>query len=137
MPSEKVNLLTTASMTTLLPLLSTIHQDVSDYLNEFIALQSVRDEYYKELTKPILLPKFSGGYLKINARGSGHRVILLMFIYNIVITIVSLYYKKSSPFDTIEISIKCLPFFCIKNWLTCIQVIGLLIYYVYQNRSNK
>ena len=43
-------------------------------------------------------------------------------------TIVSLYYKKSSPFDTIEISIKCLPFFCIKNWLTCIQVIGLLIY---------
>ena len=29
--------------------------DVSDYLNEFIALQSVRDEYYKELAKPILL----------------------------------------------------------------------------------
>ena len=41
---------------TLLPRLSTIQQDVSDYLNEFIALQSVRDEYYKELTKPILLP---------------------------------------------------------------------------------
>ena len=41
---------------TLLPPLSTIQQDVSDYLNEFIALQSVRDEYYKELTKPILLP---------------------------------------------------------------------------------
>ena len=40
---------------TLLPPLSTI-QDVLDYLNEFIALQSVRDEYYKELTKPILLP---------------------------------------------------------------------------------
>ena len=32
---------------TLLPLLSTIQQDVLDYLNEFIALQSVRDEYYK------------------------------------------------------------------------------------------
>ena len=58
-----------------------------------------------------------------------------MFIYNVVITIVSLYYKKSSPFDTIEISIKCLPFFCVKNWLTCIQVIGLLIYNVYQNRE--
>ena len=40
--------------TLLLPL-STI-QDVLDYLNEFIALQSVRDEYYKELTKPIPLP---------------------------------------------------------------------------------
>ena len=39
----------------LLPPLSTIQQDVSDYLNEFIALQSVRDEYYKESTKPILL----------------------------------------------------------------------------------
>ena len=31
-------------------------QDISDYLNEFIALQSVKDEYYNELTKPILLP---------------------------------------------------------------------------------
>ena len=41
---------------TLLAPLSTIQQDVSDYLNEFIAIQSVRDEYYKELTKPILLP---------------------------------------------------------------------------------
>ena len=41
---------------TLLPPLSMIQQDVLDYLNEFIALQSVRDEYYKELTKPILLP---------------------------------------------------------------------------------
>ena len=41
---------------TLLPPLSTIQQDVLDYLNEFIALQSVRDEYYKELTKPILRP---------------------------------------------------------------------------------
>ena len=102
---------------TLLPPLSTI-QDVLDYLNEFIALQSVRDDYYKELTKPILLPEFSGGYLKIYARGSGHRAILLVFIYNIVITIVSLYYKKSSPFETIEISIKCLPFFCVKNWLS-------------------
>ena len=42
---------------TLLSLLSTIQQDVLDYLNEFIALQSVRDEYYyyKELPKPILL----------------------------------------------------------------------------------
>ena len=40
----------------LLPLLSTIQQNVLDYLNEFIALQSVRDEFYKELTKPILLP---------------------------------------------------------------------------------
>ena len=38
---------------TLLPALSTIQQDVLD-LNEFIALQTVRDEYYK--TKPILLP---------------------------------------------------------------------------------
>ena len=102
---------------TLLPPLSTIQQDVLDYLNEFTALQSVRDEYYKELTKPILLPEFSGGYLKIHARGSRHYAILLVFIYNIVITIVSLYYKKSSPFDTIEISIKCLPFFCVKNWL--------------------
>ena len=99
---------------TLLPPLSTIQQDVLDYLNEFIALQSVRDEYYKELTKLILLPEFSGGYLRIHARSSGHRAILLVFI---VITIVSLYYKKSSPFDTIEISIKCLPFFCVKNWL--------------------
>ena len=44
---------------TLLPPLSTI-QGVLDYLNEFIALQSVRDEYYKELSKPTLLPKFSG-----------------------------------------------------------------------------
>ena len=35
--------------------LSTI-QDVLDYLNEFIALQSVRDEYYKELSNPIHLP---------------------------------------------------------------------------------
>ena len=41
---------------TLLPPLPMIQQDVSDYLNEFIALQSVRDENYKELTKPILLP---------------------------------------------------------------------------------
>ena len=41
---------------TLLPPLSTIQQDVLDYLNEFIALQSVRDECNKELTKPILLP---------------------------------------------------------------------------------
>ena len=40
---------------TLLPPLSTIQQDVLDYLNEFIALQSVRDEYYKELSKPTLL----------------------------------------------------------------------------------
>ena len=37
------------SDSTLLPPLSTI-QDVLDYLNEFIALQSVSDEYYKELT---------------------------------------------------------------------------------------
>ena len=58
-------------------------------------------------------------------------------MYNVVITIVSLYYKKSSPFDTIAISIKCLPLFCVKNWLTCIQVIGLLIYNVYHNRSNN
>ena len=41
---------------TLLPPLSTIQQDFLDYLNEFIALQSARDECYKELTKPILLP---------------------------------------------------------------------------------
>ena len=41
---------------TLLLLLSTIQQDVLDYLNEFIALKPVRDNYYKELTKPILLP---------------------------------------------------------------------------------
>ena len=41
---------------TLLSPLSTIQQDVLDYLNELIALQSVRDEYYKELKKPILLP---------------------------------------------------------------------------------
>ena len=41
---------------TLLPPLSTIQQDVLGYLNEFIALQSVRDECYKELTKLILLP---------------------------------------------------------------------------------
>ena len=41
---------------TLLPRLSTIQQDILGYLNEFIALQSVRGEYYKELTKPILLP---------------------------------------------------------------------------------
>ena len=60
----------------LLSPLSTIQQDVLDYLNEFIALQSVRDEYYKELTKPILFAEFSGGYLKIHARGSGHRAIL-------------------------------------------------------------
>ena len=62
---------------TLLPPLSTIQQVVLDYLNEFIALQLVRDEYYKELTKPILLPQFSGEYLKINAQGSGYRAILL------------------------------------------------------------
>ena len=47
MPSEKVNF----DESTLLP-----QQDVLDYLNEFIALQSVRDEYYKDLTKLILLP---------------------------------------------------------------------------------
>ena len=41
---------------TLLPPLSTIQQGVLDYLNEFIALQSVRDEYYKELSKPSLHP---------------------------------------------------------------------------------
>ena len=41
---------------TLLAPLSTIQQDVLDYLYEFIALQSVRDEYYKELSKPTLLP---------------------------------------------------------------------------------
>ena len=41
---------------TLLPPLSTIQQGVLDYLNEFIVLQSVRDEYYKELSKPSLLP---------------------------------------------------------------------------------
>ena len=41
---------------TLLAPLSTIQEDVLDYLNELIALQSVRDEYYKELSKPILLP---------------------------------------------------------------------------------
>ena len=42
----------------ILPTLSTIQQDVLDYLNEFIALQSVKDEYYKEwtITKPTLLP---------------------------------------------------------------------------------
>ena len=40
---------------TLFPPLSTIQQDVLDYLSEFIALQSVRDEYYKEFTKPVLL----------------------------------------------------------------------------------
>ena len=40
----------------LLPPLSTMQQDVLDYLNEFIALQSVRDKYYKELKKLILLP---------------------------------------------------------------------------------
>ena len=40
----------------LLPPLSTIQQGVLDCLNEFIALQSVRDEYYKELSKPSLLP---------------------------------------------------------------------------------
>ena len=45
---------------TLLAPLSTIQQDVLDYLNEFIALQSVRDEYYKELSKPILFPSFCG-----------------------------------------------------------------------------
>ena len=56
---------------------------------------------------------------------------------DIIITIVYLYYKKSSPFDTIEIKIICLAFFCVKNWLTCIQVIGLLIYNAYQNRSNN
>ena len=59
MLSKKVNLLTTTSMTLFRPL-STIQQDVLDCLNEFIALQSVRDKYYKELTKPILLPLFSG-----------------------------------------------------------------------------
>ena len=41
---------------TLLPPLSMIQQGVLDYLNEFIALQSVRDEYFKELSKPSLLP---------------------------------------------------------------------------------
>ena len=41
---------------TLLSPLSTIQQGVLDNLNEFIALQSVRDECYKELSKPTLLP---------------------------------------------------------------------------------
>ena len=40
---------------TLLAPLSTIQHDVLDYLKEFIALQLVRDEYYQELSKPILL----------------------------------------------------------------------------------
>ena len=39
---------------TLLPPLSTIQQGVLDYLSEFIALQSVRDEYYKELPTAFL-----------------------------------------------------------------------------------
>ena len=41
---------------TLLPPLSTIQQGVLDYLNEFMSLQSVRNEYYKELSMPSLLP---------------------------------------------------------------------------------
>ena len=41
---------------TLLPPLSKIQQGVLDYLNEFIGLQSLRDEYYKESSKPTLLP---------------------------------------------------------------------------------
>ena len=40
----------------LLPPLSTIQQGVLEYLNGFIALQSVRDGYYKDLSKPSLLP---------------------------------------------------------------------------------
>ena len=113
---------------TLLPPLSTMQQDLLDYLNKFIGLQSVRDEYYKELTKLILLPEFSGGYLKIHARGSGHCAILLVFIYNIVITIVSLYYKKSSSRNVNKMLAV----------LLCQElVIGLLIYNVYQNMSNN
>ena len=41
---------------TLLPPLPAIQQGVLDYFNEFIALQSVRDKYYKELSKPTLFP---------------------------------------------------------------------------------
>ena len=69
---------------TLLPPLSTIQQDVLDYLNEFIALQSVRGEYYNELTKPIFLPKFSGEYLKIHARSSGG---IVQYYYCLSITL--------------------------------------------------
>ena len=39
---------------TLLPPISKIQHDVLDYLKVLIALQAVRDDYYKELTKPIL-----------------------------------------------------------------------------------
>ena len=45
---------------TLLPPLSTIQQDVLDYLNEFIALQLVRDDYYKELTNRFSARNFLG-----------------------------------------------------------------------------
>ena len=45
---------------TLLPPLSTIQQVVLDYLNEFIALQSVRDEYYKELKSRFSFGNFLG-----------------------------------------------------------------------------
>ena len=56
---------------TLFPPLSTIQQGVLDYLNEFIALQSVRDEYYKELSKPYSPPIIFWGYLKINCSRFG------------------------------------------------------------------
>ena len=57
MPSEKVNLLTTTLITLLYYHRYQRYNKVFlDYLNEFKALQSVRDEYYKELSKPSLLP---------------------------------------------------------------------------------
>ena len=73
---------------TLLPLLSTLQQDVLDYLNEFIASQSVRvgeGRVLKRINKADCPPVIFWGYLKIHARGSRHRAILLVFIYNIVI----------------------------------------------------
>ena len=63
----------------------------------------------------------------------GHRAILLVFIYNILITIVSLYYKKSSPFDTIEISIKCCRSYVSRIGYRTFDIICIYVYTMYIN----
>ena len=82
MPSEKVNLLTTTSMTLLYyHRYQRYNKMFWHYPNEFIALQSVRDEYYKlRIVKAYSPPVIFWGYLKINARGSGHRAILFFSV---------------------------------------------------------
>ena len=67
---------------TLLPPLSTIQQGVLDYLNEFIALQSVRDEYYKELSKPEFLRRYDLAIDIETNLSTGPIYLMNIFIHN-------------------------------------------------------